>query len=94
MLYIEREGLGRLSGAGPYWLGETFSLLDISFYPWFERLPVLDHFRKFTLPPETPRLQNRWNTVRDRPSVQAVENPASYYIDRFTKILGQPATVK
>lgn len=94
LLYIEQEGLGRLSGAGPYWLGEAFSLVDISFYPWFERLPVLDHFRKFTLPPETPRLQNWWNAVRDRPSVRAVENPASYYIDRFTKILGQPATIK
>lgn len=93
LLYIEQEGLGKLSGDGLYWLGETLSLVDISFYPWFERLPVLEHFRNFTLPPETPRLQQWWNVVRDRESVRAVENPVSFYIERFTKILGEPAAV-
>ncbi len=92
LLYLEQEGLGRLSGNGPYWLGETFSLVDISLYPWFERLPVLEHFRKFILPSETPRLQKWWNVVRDRPSIRSVENSTSYYIDRFTKILGEPTT--
>ncbi|HEY9659958.1 MAG TPA: glutathione S-transferase family protein [Allocoleopsis sp.] len=91
LLYIEQEGLGRLSGDGPYWLGDSFSLVDISFYPWFERLPVLEHFRQFTLPSETPRLKQWWNVVRDRPSIQAVANPLSYYIERFTPILGEPA---
>ena len=93
LLYLEQEGISKLSGNGPYWLGENFSLVDISFYPWFERLPVLEHFRNFTLPTETPRLQEWWNVVRDRPSIKAVENPVSYYIERFTKILGEPAAV-
>lgn len=93
LLYIESEGLGKLSGNGSYWLGDTFSLVDISFYPWFERLPLLDHFRKFTLPPETKRLQQWWNVVRDRESIRAVENPVSYYLERFTKILGEPIAV-
>ncbi|MFB2894766.1 glutathione S-transferase family protein, partial [Aerosakkonemataceae cyanobacterium BLCC-F50] len=53
LLYVEQEGISKLSGNGPYWLGENFSLVDISFYPWFERLPVLEHFRNFTLPTET-----------------------------------------
>ncbi|MGA7937987.1 MAG: hypothetical protein WCA35_30845 [Kovacikia sp.] len=64
--------------------------MDISFYLWFERLPLLEHFRKFTLPAETPRLQAWWNELRDRPSTQAVANPTSFYIERFTKILGEP----
>jgi len=93
LLYVEQEGISKLSGNGPYWLGEKFSLVDISFYPWFERLPVLEHFRNFTLPTETPRLQEWWNVVRDRESIKAVENPVSYYIERFTKFLGEPATV-
>ncbi|QEI43197.1 hypothetical protein BMF77_03813 [Dolichospermum sp. UHCC 0315A] len=42
LLYIEEEGLGKLSGNDPYWLGENLSLVDISFYPWLERLPVLE----------------------------------------------------
>lgn len=93
LLYIEQEGLGKLSGDGPYWLGERLSLVDISFYPWFERLPVLEHFRKFTLPSETPRLQKWWNAVRDRESVRAVENPVNFYLERFAKILGEPPAV-
>lgn len=93
LLYVEQEGISKLSGNGPYWLGDNFSLVDISFYPWFERLPVLEHFRNFTLPTETPRLQEWWSVVRDRESIKTVENPASYYIERFTKILGEPAAV-
>lgn len=90
LLYVEQEGLSKLSGEGPYWLGENLSLVDISFYPWFERLPLLDHFRKFTLPAETPRLQGWWNGLREHPSIQTVANPTSFYIERFTKILGEP----
>lgn len=93
LLYIEQEGLGRLSGNDSYWLGDKFSLVDISFYPWFERLPLLEHFRKFTLPTETPRLQQWWNIVRDRESVRAVENPLNYYLERFSKILDTPNPV-
>lgn len=93
LLYIEQQGLGRLSSDEPYWLGEQFSLVDISFYPWFERLPVLEHFRKFTLPSETPRLQKWWNVVRDRESIRAVENSVSLYLERFTQILGEPTAV-
>lgn len=93
LLYIEQEGLGKLSGDGPYWLGDKLSLVDISFYPWFERLPVLEHFRHFTLPSETPRLQKWWNVLRDRESIRAVENSTSFYVERFTKILGEPTPI-
>ena len=86
LLYIEQEGLGK----GDYWLGDQFSLVDISFYPWFERLPLLKHFRKFTLPAETSRLQTWWNLVGDRSSIQAVANPVDFYVQRFAKILGEP----
>ncbi|MHC5724704.1 MAG: glutathione S-transferase family protein [Nostoc sp.] len=89
LLYIEQEGLGK----GDYLLGDQFSLVDISFYPWFERLPLLEHFRKFTLPPETPRLQTWWNLLRDRSSIQAVENPVDFYLQRFAKVLGEPIPV-
>ncbi|MEH2436593.1 MAG: glutathione S-transferase family protein [Nostoc sp.] len=89
LLYIEQEGLGK----GDYLLGDQFSLVDISFYPWFERLPLLEYFRKFTLPAETPRLQTWWNLVGDRSSIQAVANPVDFYLQRFAKILGEPVPV-
>lgn len=93
LLYLEQEGLGKRFGKGPYFLGETLSLVDISFYPWFERLPLLEHFRQFTLPTETPRLQQWWAVLRDRESIKAVANPVDFYLERFTKILGEPAPV-
>ncbi|MFN6466400.1 MAG: glutathione S-transferase family protein [Nostoc sp. DedVER02] len=89
LLYIEQEGLGK----GDYLLGNQFSLVDISFYPWFERLPLLEHFRKFTLPAETPRLQTWWNSLSDRSSIQAVANPVDFYLQRFAKVLGEPVPV-
>jgi glutathione S-transferase len=92
LLYIEQEGLGKLSN-GQYLLGDNFSLVDISFYPWFERLPVLEHFRDFSLPSQTPRLQKWWSAVRDRDSIRAVANPTSFYVERFSKILGEPSAV-
>jgi len=88
LLYIEQEGLGKLLGEGEYWLGEQFSLVDISFYPWFERLPILEKFRNFTLPTETTRLQKWWENLRQRDSIQAVANPTDFYLDRFARILG------
>lgn len=93
LLYIEQEGLGKLSNTGEYWLGDKLSLVDISFYPWFERLPLLSHFRKFEPPSETPRLQQWWDGLRNRPSIQAVANSPEYYIESFSKILGQPSAV-
>ncbi|QFS50017.1 glutathione S-transferase family protein [Nostoc sphaeroides] len=89
LLYIEQEGLGK----GDYFLGDQFSLVDISFYPWFERLPLLEHFREFTLPAETPRLQTWWNRLGDRSSIQAVANPVDFYLQRFAKVLGEPVPV-
>nr|WP_236116999.1 hypothetical protein [Hassalia byssoidea] len=35
-------------------------------------------------------MQQWWNVVRDRPTIRVVENPVSYYLERFTKILGEP----
>lgn len=87
LLYIEQKGLGKLSGNGDYWLGENLSLVDISFYPWFERLPVLEKFRNFTLPAETPRIQQWWENLRQRESIQQVANPTEFYFERFAKIL-------
>jgi glutathione S-transferase len=90
LLFIEQEGFGKLSGDGDYFLGDQLSLVDISFYPWFERLAVLEYFRRFELPVETPRIQKWWQNLRDRESIKAVVNSQEFYLDRFAKILGEP----
>ncbi|MFN9059190.1 MAG: glutathione S-transferase C-terminal domain-containing protein, partial [Pseudanabaena sp.] len=93
LLFIEQEGFVKLSGDGTYFLGNQLSLVDISFYPWFERLAVLENFRRFELPTETPRIQKWWAALRDRESIKAVANPQEFYIERFAKILGEPVPV-
>jgi len=80
---LEQEALGKLSGNGPYWLGSEPSLVDFTFYPWFERLPALEQHSGFRLPSSLERLQRWRDAVHGRPSVQAIENPVSFYLDRY-----------
>jgi glutathione S-transferase len=93
LLYIEREGLGKRSDDSPYWLGDTLSLVDLTFYPWFERFPSLQSLRQFTLPPEATHVQKWWDAVRDRASVRSIENPVSFYLERYARFANQPITV-
>lgn len=79
----ERDGLAQLSGAGPYWLGAVPSLVDFSLYPWFERLPALEQLAGFRRPAGLDRLQRWRDAVRARPSVHAIENPVSFYAERY-----------
>jgi glutathione S-transferase len=83
--FIENEGLGKLSGDGPYWFGESISLVDFTFYPWFERLPALKHYRGFGLPEEFTRLRQWKKAVKQRDSVVAIANPKEFYIDRYAR---------
>lgn len=79
----ERDGLATLSGAGPYWLGAVPSLVDFTFYPWFERLPALEQFAGFRLPRSLQRLQRWREAVQARASVRAIENPVQFYVERY-----------
>lgn len=55
----------------PYFLGENFSLVDISVFPFLERMNVLlPHFHKWELPARFPLLQQYYARVSQRPSVK------------------------
>ena len=83
LLRLEQEALPQLSGNGPYWLGAQPSLVDFTFYPWFERLPALEQHSGLQLPSTLDRLQRWREAVRARPSVQAIANPVSFYLERY-----------
>ncbi len=91
LLFMEREGLSKLSDGGPYWLGETMSLVDLTFYPWFERWPVIEYYRGFQFPPECTRLKQWQNAMSDRTSVKAIANSPDFYIQRYASYIS-PAT--
>ena len=82
---IEREALGKLSGAGPFWLGSSISLVDLTFYPWFERLPALQHFRDYAVPKHLVRLQAWREALAQRPSAKGQQAPAQFYIERYER---------
>ncbi|PSO53985.1 MAG: glutathione S-transferase family protein [Cyanobacteria bacterium QH_8_48_120] len=85
LLFMEQEGIGKLSGGGSYWFGDSPSLVDIAFYPWFERWSVLEHYRNFSLPPECKHLKQWREAMSQRDSVQAIANPPDFYISQYEK---------
>ncbi|MDX1653583.1 MAG: glutathione S-transferase family protein [Candidatus Competibacteraceae bacterium] len=81
--FMEDQGLTKRE-QGPYWLGPDPTLVDLAFYPFFERLCVLEHYRGVGVPANCPRLYDWWNTMRQRESVRRLMNPPDFYIQRYT----------
>jgi glutathione S-transferase len=83
--FIEQEALGKLSGDGPFWFGNSLSLVDISYYPWFERWPALEHYRQLAIPESCPRLHRWIQAMEQQPCVQATRQPGDYHIQQYVK---------
>ncbi len=83
---IEREGLQKLSVDGPYWLGKQLSLVDLTFYPWFEQLVVLEHFRGFQWPSGLDRLQQWQAAVAQRESVKSIAHSPEFYLEHYRQL--------
>ncbi len=78
--FLETEVLNH---GGDYWLATGFSLVDIAFYPWFERWETLRHYRDFPVPADCPRLQVWWAKMKGRASVQAWGNDPQQYVEDY-----------
>jgi glutathione S-transferase len=83
--FIEEEGLQKRS-EGPYWLGQEISLVDLTYYPWFEQVVVLEHFRGFQFPAGLDRLKQWWEAVASRESVRAIAKPQEFYIKQYAQL--------
>lgn len=76
------EGLAKTS-PGPYWLGEELTLVDLTYYPFFEQALVLAEYRAFEMPQEYKNL-NRWlAAMKSRTSVQVNYRDADFYIKAY-----------
>lgn len=82
-LFIEKEGLGKLSGDGPYWLGAQPTLTDFTYYPHIERLAPMEHYRGFKIPDDCRRFKAWFAAMCERPSVKQTATPAAAYIERY-----------
>ncbi|MBD2299220.1 glutathione S-transferase family protein [Nostoc sp. FACHB-87] len=83
--FIENEAFGKLSKDGPYWFGESISLVDFTFFPWFERWAALKKYRDFPLPAEFTRLKQWKHALKERDSVKAIANSKEFYIERYAR---------
>ncbi len=89
MRFMEHEGLAKLSAHGPYWLGEKVSLLDLAWYPFFERLPALRHYRGLWIPEDCPRLTAWLEAMAARETVRKIANDADFYIASYAARAGE-----
>jgi glutathione S-transferase len=85
--HVEIAGLGQLSSGGPFWFGPELSLVDVAFYPWFERWAALEHYRGVAVPAKLERLAKWRLAMSERPSVKDIENPTSFYVERYAKFV-------
>lgn len=76
------NGMRELSD-GPFWLGKDVTLVDLSLYPWFERLPALAHYRDVDLPEDCARLTAWSATMAARPSVRATAHDTAFHIAAY-----------
>jgi glutathione S-transferase len=83
--YLEREGLARHGGDGPFFFGSRPGLVDFALYPWFERWAALEHYRGFAVPKDLARLARWTNEAGKLDAVQAHANPSEYYIERYAR---------
>ena len=81
--FIENRALVQLSGDGPYWFGSTPSLVDMAYYPHFERFPAWEYYRGLSIPEDCSRLLNWVRAMSERDSVKEIVNSAEYYIERY-----------
>lgn len=82
--YMEEAGLAAL-GADPYWLGSEVSLVDLAYWPLFERLPAVTHYRGVDVPENCTRLRRWFAAMAERESVKQIRREPDYYIQFYIR---------
>lgn len=81
---FERDGLAD-DRDGPYWFGKDVSLVDIAIYPHFERLGVLQAYRKIEIPAACTKLREWHAAMRERASSKHTAHDDAYHIKAYKK---------
>jgi glutathione S-transferase len=84
-----------MASSGPFFLGETFSLVDISLAPWAKRLWLIDHYKNggVGIPQEgqdgDDEVWGRWRAwfkaVTERPSVKETWSDDERYLAAYKR---------
>ncbi|XP_052825442.1 uncharacterized protein LOC106883196 isoform X1 [Octopus bimaculoides] len=73
--FVENTGgfVKAMSPTGKFFMGDTFSFVDMMLLPWMQRLPVLKHYKSFEIPSDLdwyPRFQKWLTACLNRESVK------------------------
>lgn len=83
--FMETEALAKRPADGPYWLGPAITLVDLTFYPWFEQLAALEQLRGIQMPDGLDRLSAWRDTMAHRHAVRAIARPAQFYLEHYPR---------
>jgi glutathione S-transferase len=83
--FMETEALAKRPADAQYWLGQKLSLVDLTFYPWFEQLAALEHFRDVRMPHDAQQLVRWREAVAKRSSVRTIAKPPQFYIEHYPR---------
>lgn len=82
LLFLEANALAKRR-LGPYWMGESFSLVDMALYPHFERFGVLEHYRGISIPESCGAVREWIAAVAERPCVTKSAHGLDYHIEAY-----------
>jgi glutathione S-transferase len=68
---------------GPYFFGQMLTLADIAVYPWFERWPAIEYYRRFSWPRALNALERWLVAMQTRQSVKNNLCERSFYIKHY-----------
>jgi glutathione S-transferase len=85
LYFIEREGFGKFSINGDYFFGSRLSLVDITYYPFFERFISNEFYRDSKIPDDCKHIRQWIRVMRERISVKETSNSPEFYINRYEK---------
>jgi glutathione S-transferase len=84
--FVDKFALAKVSDAAPYWMGEDVTLVDYSFYPFFERFVAVELYRDVTIPADLEGLHVWRNAVLKREVVRKLARGHDYYVERYANI--------
>lgn len=82
---IETNGFSIFSGDGPFWFGDKMSLVDINFYTFFERMPMVEKKVGITLG-AYPKTLRWYQAMCERESVKTTARTGQQHIDSFAAL--------
>lgn len=83
LTFFENRGFAE-NWKGPYWFDDQISLVDLTLYPHFERMGVLETYRGIEIPDTCPKLIDWLASMHERPSAIKTAHHNDYHIDAYS----------